>query len=228
MKKLFLALGAAACMLFAGCATTGGDSAADRSETGFLSDYAKLQPVGDKKGLRGYVAPGMDMRAYTKVYFDPVQIFLSNDPQAYRGIQPDVLKRIADAFRAAFINAASAGYRVVDQPGPDVLRVRMAITGLQPVATPIAVYDLLPIKAVFNAGRAAAGASPRLAEVSTEIEVLDPQGRPVGALVATRESEETMAHNDNITWEDVSRIVDSLSKMFWVGMEQLRGKQPTK
>ena len=153
-----------------------------------------------------------------------MQIFLSSKPGTYQGIQPDVLKRISDEFRAAFIKSASSDYQVVDALGPGVLRARLAITGVQPVPTPLSPIDFLPIKAVFDAGRAAAGESPRLAELSVEIEVQNDQGTPVAALVASRDSEDTLKQNDKITWKDLVQIVNSLTKTFWQGLDKLRAE----
>lgn len=221
MNKIAGALGIAISLLVAGCATTSGPSK-EVIETGFLSDYSKLHPVKGQDGLLGYVAPSAELKTYKKIYFDPVQVFLSSKPDTYKGIQPDVLQRISDSFRAAFIKSASSDYQVVNAPGPGVLRTRLAITGVQPVPTPLSPIDFLPIKAVFNAGRAAAGDSPRLAELSVEIEVLNDQGKPVGALVASRDSEETLEQNDKVTWKDLEQIVNSLTKTFWQGLDKLR------
>ena len=227
MNKTVRTLGIALSLLLAGCATSSGPSK-ETVETGFLSDYSKLHPVKDKEGLLGYLAPSADLKSYKKIYFDPVQVFLSTKPDTYKGIRPDVLQRISDSFRAAFIKSASADYQVVDAPGPGVLRARLAITGLQPVPTPLSPIDFLPIKAVFNAGRAAAGDSPRLAELSVQIEVLNDQGVAVGGLVASRESEDTLQNNDRITWTDLVQIVNSLTKTFWQGLDKLRAESATR
>ena len=226
MKKMLMVLGVASSVMLAGCATTNGgtESAATAPvNSGFLADYSKLRPVEGKEGIQRYLDRSTDLKHYAKVFIDPVQVVLSSDPEGYKGVQPDVLKRIADSFNTAFVNAVSTGYQVVNAPGPDVLRVRLAITGIQPVPTPLGVTDFIPIKAVFNAGRAAAGAAPRVAEISAEIEVLDGQGRPVAAAVATRKSDATLPQNDRVTWNDLSPIVNSWAKQFRQGLDEMRG-----
>ena len=157
MKKMLMAMGVAGTVLLAGCAgTTGGmgatASADATAHSGFLADYSKLGPVEGKEGILRYLDRSVDLRPYTKLYLDPVQVFVSTEGDAYKGVQPDALKRMADSFHASFVNAVRSGYQVVGAPGPDVLRVRLAITGMQPVPTPYGVTDLLPIKAVFNVG----------------------------------------------------------------------------
>ena len=226
MKKMLMVLGVASSVMLAGCATTNGgteSAAAAPVHSGFLSDYSKLRPVEGKEGIQRYLDRSTDLKPYAKVFIDPVQVFVANTPDTYKGVQPDVLKRMADSFGTAFANVVSTGYQVVNAPGPDVLRVRLAITGVQPVSPPLGVTDFIPIKAVFNAGRAAAGAAPRVAEISAELEVLDGQGRPVAAAVATRKSDASLPQNDRVTWNDLSPIVNSWAKQFRLGLDELRG-----
>lgn len=230
MKKTLMILGIASALL-AGCASTTGDpgspaSAGPSPTSGFLSDYSKLHPVEGKEGLQRYVNRSADWRPYSKLYIDPVQIVVSSDPEAYKGVQPDVLKRMADAFKAAFVNAVTPAYQIVDAPGPNVLRVRLAMTEVQPVSTPLGVTDFIPIKALFNAGRAAAGASPRVAEISAEFEILDGQGRQIAAAVTTRKSDQTLPQSDRVTWNDLAPIVDSWARQFRQGLDDLRGLKP--
>jgi len=226
MKKMLMVLGVASSMMLAGCATTNGGAGASGEapmHSGFLTHYSKLRPVEGREGAQRYLDKSANLRSYTKLYLDPVQVFVSNDPEAYKGVQPDVMKRITDVFSKAFIDAVTPTYQVVNAPGPDVLRVRLAITGVHPVSPPLGVTDFIPIKAVFNAGRAAAGASPRLAEITAELEVLDGQGRTVAAAVATRKSDQTLPQNDRITWSDLSPIVYSWARQFRQGLDELRG-----
>ena len=226
MRKMLIVLGVASSVLLAGCATAPSGTGASNEapvNAGFLTDYSKLGPVQGKEGIQRYINQSTDLRPYTKLYIDPVQVFVSNDPEAYKGVQPDMLKRIADSFNVAFANAVTPVYQIVNAPGPDVLRVRLAVTGVHPVSPSLGVTDFIPIKAVFNAGRAAAGAAPRVAEISAELEVLDGQGRPVAAAVVTRKSDATLPQNDRVTWNDLSPIVNSWAKQFRQGLDELRG-----
>lgn len=227
MKKTLMILGIASALL-AGCAgTTGGPGSVSSAEaphnSGFLTDYSKLRPVEGKEGALRYVNRTVNWRPYNKLYIDPVQIVVSSDPEAYKGVQPDVLKRMADSFKTAFVNAVTPSYQIVNAPGPDVLRVRLAITEVHPVSSPLGVTDFIPLKALFNAGRAAAGASPRVAEITAEFEVLNGQEQQVAAVVATRKSDQDLPQNDRVTWNDLSPIVNSWAKQFRQGLDDLRG-----
>ena len=226
MKKMLMVLGVASSVMLAGCATTNGgteSAAAAPVNSGFLSDYSKLRPVEGKEGVQRYLDRSTNLKPYTKVFVDPVQVFVSNDPEAYKGLQPDVLKRMADSFNTAFVNAVSTGYQVVNAPGPDVLRVRLAITGVQPVSPPLGVTDFIPIKAVYNVGREVAGKAPRVAELTAEMEVLDPQNRQVAAAVVTRQSDRTLPQGEQITWSELSPVVYAWARQFRLGLDEARG-----
>lgn len=199
---------AATIVSLAGCAGSSalqGGTAAPVVQSGFLSDYSRLRPLEGVDGTYRYIDSSANLRPYNKVLIDPVQVFVTPDPE-YKGVQPDVLKRMADAFRMEFVGAMLSGYHVVEKPGPDVLRVRLAITGVQPVKPDLGVTDFIPIKAVFNVARGAAGAAPRVAEMSAEAEILDANGQVVGAAVSTRQASRSLPQGEKITWADLQVI----------------------
>jgi hypothetical protein len=201
--------------------------AANQYHSGFLADYARLKPVEGVDGLSRFVDKSVNLSGFTKLLIEPVQIYLVPNPE-YRGLQPDALKRMTDAFQSAFIDATSGGYQIVTAPGADVLRVRLAITGVQAVAPPLNPTDFIPIKALFNFARARAGDAPQIAEISAELEVLTPDNRQVAAAVATRKSDKDLAQSDMIRWADLQPIVTSWAKNFRVGLDAARGIAPAK
>lgn len=224
--KVFKLAGVLMVLMVSACSTHQSGlkpESADSVNSGFLSNYSILTPVEGREGIQRYIDRSAQPRQYHKLYIDPVQVFLYNDQASYKGVQPDVLKRISDSFHGEFVNVVKNDYEIVNEPGPDVLRIRLAITGLQPVSPPLVVSDFIPIKAVFNAGRAAVGASPRLAEISAEIEVLNSQGRTVAAAVATRKSDKTLPQNDRVTWNDLKPIVGSWAKQFRQSLDEVHG-----
>jgi hypothetical protein len=189
--------------------------------SGFLADYSKLQPAGDREGVRSWVNRSADYRSYGKIMLHPTVVVITPGPD-YKGVQPDALKRMTDDFSAAFRDALSPAYQFVNEPGPDVLQLRLAITGVQPVAPGLHPTDLLPIKAVFNIGRAAAGKSPQVAEMSAEMEVLDGTGAPVAAAVATRKGDKTLHQGESVTWKHLEAITAYWAKSFRERLDELR------
>ena len=221
-RKTIAATLVATAIALAGCAGGGSQGESPAHHSGFLSDYSKLRPVEGVSGTYRYIDSSANFRSYTKLMIDPVQIVMTPNPE-YKGMQPDAMKRMTDAFRMEFVGAVASGYQVVNQPGPDVLRIRLAITGVQPASPALGVTDFIPIKAVFNVARDAAGAAPQVAERSAELEVLDPNGRVVASAVTTRKSDKNLSQGERITWADMQAVAASWAKGLRQNLDRLRG-----
>lgn len=120
-------------ILLLGCATTGESPkvASSEAKTGFLGEYyAKLEP-GPKDGAKmRWLKPGVDWAKYNKIMLDSV-VFFFDDNSEYKGIEPNELKILADDFNKQLVDTLKGSYPVVAEPGPDVLRIRFAITDLK-------------------------------------------------------------------------------------------------
>jgi hypothetical protein len=210
--------------LAAGCQSTGPQNP---PPSGFLGDYSQLKPAPDREGVALYIDKSADYRPYTKVMFDPpVQVLVTPNPQQ-PPVPQDVLARIGQQFQESLRHALEPTYQVVNTPGPDVLRVRAAITGLQPAKPPAGAIDYLPFKAIYNVGREAAGGGPRVAEMTAEMEVLDPNGKRLVAATSTRKGDKTLPQGDQITWESLQSINNYWAKGFRMRLDELRGIPPT-
>jgi hypothetical protein len=106
--------------------------AQDIQSSDFLSDYSKLQESSDEYMDYKFLAPGAPdkMTNYTAVMVDQPEIFIASNSK-YKGIKPDDMKTLADAFRGSMARALAETYMVVDQPGPNVLYLRFAVSNLQ-------------------------------------------------------------------------------------------------
>jgi hypothetical protein len=126
MKKLFIVF--MSFMALAGCAAK---STPIKYEGVFVpKEYEdKFVPGGDEHTLR-WIRPGYDFAKYNKFMVDYVIFALAPDSQ-YKGIDAGEMKKLADAASLALVNAIKEKYEVVSEPGPDVARVRFAITDLK-------------------------------------------------------------------------------------------------
>lgn len=99
--------------------------------SGFLENYPAFQP-GPSDGVDlVYLKKGVDFSKYNKVMFDQVVFFLKEDSK-YKGIQPEEIKELAAMFHVAAAKAMEGAYPIVGEPGADVLRVRVAVTDIEP------------------------------------------------------------------------------------------------
>ena len=115
-------------------ASTGAGSkgaAAETQKVGFLGDYAKnLQPGPEGGAQMRWLKPGVDFAKYNKIMLDSV-IFFFADQSQYKGIDPQAMKELADACDQQVVNALKGTYPIVAEPGPNVVRIRFAITDLE-------------------------------------------------------------------------------------------------
>ena len=94
-----------------------------------MENYPSFEPDKDREGALIYRKPGVSLKDYDKVMIDPIEIWYAPDCK-YKGIKPDELKILADAFRRAIVEELEPDYPVVGKPGPGVLGIRMAITNV--------------------------------------------------------------------------------------------------
>ena len=155
---------------------------------GFLSDYSKLAPVeGDKDAFK-YVDASVDFTKYQKLLIDRIKVWYKDDSD-YKGIDPDDLKALTDYFHQAIVDAVGGDYKIVTEPGPDVLRVRIAVTDLVPNKPEASVVSLaVPFAWVADAGSGAAkgevGSTAFTGQATIEMEAMDSvSSQQVGAYV---------------------------------------------
>lgn len=163
----------------------------DYTPKAFLTDYSKLRPEGGDSDAFVYRDPSVDPARYQRLLVDRIKIWFKDDAE-YKGIDPTELKELADYFHRAIVKAVSDAYPVVEEPGPDVLRLRIAITDLVPNKPAASVVTLaVPFLWVGEAGAGAVtrepGSTPFVGEATVEMEALDSTTQQqVAAYVETR------------------------------------------
>ncbi|MEM8883391.1 MAG: DUF3313 domain-containing protein [Planctomycetota bacterium] len=115
-KHLLLILAVAGC--------TGGYS-------GFLdsSIYRQLTP-GENPGSKIWLKEGADLRRYSYLMIDPIRCIA--DKGGTQELTDEQKAKATKAFRDILTEAVDPYYPVVDKAGPNVLRVRIALTELKP------------------------------------------------------------------------------------------------
>jgi hypothetical protein len=127
-------MGFALVTLAISCASTSSESkgaASGQKYSGFLGDYAQyLRPGSKGEAKMHWLKPGVNFGKYKKLMLESVIFFFADDSQ-YKGIDPVEMKDLADLFNEELVNALKGAYPIVADPGPDVVRVRIAITNLE-------------------------------------------------------------------------------------------------
>jgi hypothetical protein len=97
----------------------------------FIGDYEKNLQEGPKGGAKQrWLKPDIDFKKYSKVALEHV-VFFFDDNSEYKGIDTAELDEVAKSADLALVNALKDKYPIVTEPGPDVVRIRFAITNLK-------------------------------------------------------------------------------------------------
>jgi len=92
--------------------------------SGFLGDYSLLEPGGEGQALYRYVAPDVNWSQYNSIMIDPVTFWGGQDSS----VSPEVQQELCTYFYNRLRESMVKYFQVVDQPGPGVLRLQVAIT----------------------------------------------------------------------------------------------------
>jgi hypothetical protein len=131
--KTIVGLAVLALVLVTGCATTKQASLQDQTAVcGFLGDACHLLKPGQKgEAAERWVNPKAQFTQYNKVMINVVGFFGSDAAK----VSPKDQQELTDFFYKALSEELSKKYQVVDQPGPDAMKVQVAILDAE-AATP--------------------------------------------------------------------------------------------
>ncbi len=150
MKRLYFVIILAMVFCVAGCAS-------GPQEYKGLESSSRLQPSADFPHTLIYKKPGIEGKKYTKFIIDPVEIYKGEDAR-FGGASPEDQQKIAEFVKTEFTRILQDGYAIVDAPGPNVLRLKFTLAGLEKTNPAMAtVTHVIPIGIVMNLGKSAAG-----------------------------------------------------------------------
>ena len=191
---------AAACAAVTLAACSAGQ-ARHAQPSGFLGDYSKLHKGGEGQALLVYVDPQARFAKYTKVMIDPVTIWRNADTAA---IAPADARTLIDDLEVVLRITLDDDYTVVHAPGPDVLRVRAAITEAEGSWVAGSLSDRMDadLQAVAPS-QPSSGTRGFVGKAGIEAELVDSvSGTRLAAAVDRRAGARTMDASRG-TWEDV-------------------------
>jgi putative nucleotidyltransferase with HDIG domain len=77
-----------------------------------------------------WLKPDVDFSRYHRLMLDRLVFFFAPD-SAYKGMDPEELKELSDAFHQHMVDALKKSYPIARAPAADVLRLRFAVTDLR-------------------------------------------------------------------------------------------------
>jgi len=205
-----LSLVAAAALPALGCGAVRGRRGTPE-ESGFLRDYSQLQPRKGYEARLVYVKPGVDWSRYDAVDIDSVTLWANRETEK---LSPDERQMLTDLLYKALHEKLGAEFRLADRPGPDVLRLRAALTQAKGANVPLrTISTIVPQVLLLST---AVGLSADVAETvgtaTVEAELLDSvTGDRLAAAVDQRAGTKSLFTTRTFsTWGDVEAAAN-----FW-------------
>jgi hypothetical protein len=202
--------------VLAGCAAT-------PRHSDFLGDLSGFQRMQNGRDTIYWIAPGLtrpQVESYRAVIVEPVSLSLSENSE-HKGIRADEGMALAGYFRNALVDALQDRYTVVSQAGPNVLRIRPAITDIHR-NKPITPMEFTPVGLALKGVETVTGMpSPRelllgpspFNQASVEMEFLDAtSGQRLAAFRDTRKAKGDDASKKDVTWGQVKETLDGWAR----------------
>lgn len=196
--------------LLAGCAST---VPTPEQYSGYLKDYSGLQETTDAQGdpvLRKVVSPQLNPNNYNALIIEPTQFY--PPPQPSEEVSSQTLFAIGDYLTRTLRQKVGQRVRVVEQPGPGVARLRMAVTSVGAEKEGLKPYQYIPIALVVTTASRAVSGTPEQAKLFVESEVTDSlsnQRLLIGVREGTGERLQRGAASGNVvTLDSLKPLID--------------------
>jgi len=207
--------------LFAGCAQN--KQARKVGTSGFLGDYSMLQEGKAGEALLLYLNPNADWASYDKILFESVTIWHGEDSKL-DDVPKNDLQHLANYLHTAIVTKLRTDYEIVKEPGPDVLRVRMAITDAEKSKDVLDVFLTMEQQDLHLPGDKVmtVDASSVAGRVEIEGEITDAKS---GVMLAAAVDNRSGSKSDlKVSWNDVEQAFQYWAERLNQRLRELRAK----
>ena len=219
-----------ALLWLSGCAAT--QEAKSVEKSGFLGDYSMLKEGqrstfkegSEDQALSVYKNPAVDWKKYKKVQLDPVTVWLGPKSQM-KDVPAEDRQRLANLLWSKLDEQLRKDYEMTSQPGPDVLRIQVAITeGESSNAVLDTLSSIVPQLRMLSGGKSlATGVSLFTGSASVEAKATDGDtGALLVAAVDRRGGTKSLSGVTN-SWNDVEQAYRSWAEKLRYRLCQWRG-----
>lgn len=179
--------------------------------SGYLSEevYSKLEKVELKNGAEAmrWLGPKLNFANYQKILIDDVVLYPEPEPG------PQVSAETLEQVKAYLTEKLDAKVRTVvnvtTEPGPGVLRMHTAVTGVEIKTEGMKAYEVVPVAAIFGGVKALTGTRDRDVHVFVEVKFSDSQsGEVIGAALRKIEGKKLKGKKDQLELKDMQKSLD--------------------
>lgn len=189
-------------LIFLFLAMSLGCTAKDTAYSGFLRDYSQLQPDPmDKKGALYWQAQGASLKAYGKFMVDPVSLHFAPELSGETTkVDPSVANALTTHLHKSIVAELSRKYEIVEKSGPDVARIRPAITSIDVQRKDMKVYNFIPVGLVITGVGEVSGIRDSVAVLGMEGEITDSlTGKSIASVVQSHGMEVDVKKEEDYT-----------------------------
>jgi len=196
------------------CFASAGTMAADEvtGVSGYLGTevYEKLEEVETRDGRKAkrWIGPKLSFANYKKVLIKDVTFF--PEPVPNEQVSMETLYAVKGYLTENLRKRFAEVLNVTDEPGPEILSIQVAITGVEVKTEGMKAYEIVPVAAIFGGIKAMTGKRDRDVIVFAETAISDSvTGEMVGAGVRRLEGEHLKGKKEQLQLQHMQEGLDS-------------------
>lgn len=195
--------------------------------SGFLENYSQLQEGENDQTLLRYINPDADFSAYHEILMEPIKVYPGVGDSLLRKMSEEDIQKLVDYLDATIREQLSDDYAFVEAPGPQTMRMRIALTDSTPGNIPIdIVSSVTPPGIAANALiTLVTDKGAGVGDASIEFEALDSvSGERLAAAVDRRVGQKYTGNFDKFDrWRATKAAFDYWAEKLKDRLAELRG-----
>ena len=172
--------------------------------------YARMVEVEVKNGakVRRWIGPKLSFANYKKILIEPAVLY--PEPKPGPQVSEETLDAIITYLTQKLDDKIGSVLNLTSEPGPEVARLQVALTGVDIETEGMKGYEVLPIAAVFGGLKAMTGNRAQDVTVFLEAKLSDSvTGEVIGAALRRVEGEQLKGSKDTLSLEDLKKSLDT-------------------
>ena len=171
-------------------------------------ERAMMKPDKDIKGVDHYGYPGFNLHDYPKILIGAITVYYADDSKS-KAIDPEVLRLVTDNMRNTIILNIAQHVEIVDEPGPGVALLNIAIVKVNYQNKKRGLLGYTPIGYLATTAANAANIRVGLADAKIQGETVDSvSGKPLTIF----EVQQIEKAKKNMEWEDVVKALKDFAR----------------
>lgn len=196
--------------LITGCMSSKPDQS---NYSGWMSDYSNLTEFKTATGGTSmrWISPSLKKGQYNAVMIDPIAYYPA--PPADSQVPVKTINVLPTYLAQQMRKELGSNIQIVQKPGPGVLRLRAAITGVDTPTEGLKVYEVIPVALIFAGVSTAAGTRDHNTLVYMEVQLIDSQSGDLLAKGVRKGIGENLENNKSeMTLDDAKPVLNNWAK----------------